>query len=250
MADNDIGLVTDIAIININGIKVDNVRPPKRVVNWYMSPPFQDFRQYMSNYYLFLPFVGIINLDAVRYIGHTLSIDLIYDPRTSNLKYNIMSDGVLMQSHEGSVRVNCPVTAASPMAAARSKLAGAEEALGGMVTAGAGAMGMNGGAILGGLSSAGAGLSEILRPIPKKSTGGFTSSTSVYDSLHIYLMIETPEIYYGDGIIERYGLPDNRYTKIGNLSGYVELTDVDLHVAAADAELDEIRALLSNGVVI
>lgn len=244
------GLATSIALINIPGTKVDSIKPPKRIINVYMYPPYNDFRQYMSNYYLFLPFVGIVSIDAERYINHTMSIDLMFDLKTGNLKYNILSDGVLMQSHEGSVRVNCPVTAASPMAAARSKIAGTEEAIGGIASVALGAYSGNAGAVAGGLQNVGSGLMEILKPVPKKSTGGFTSSTSVYDSLHVYLMIETPEIYFGDGITERYGRPDNRYTKIGNLSGYVELSDIDLHVTATESELEEIKSLLSGGVVI
>lgn len=244
MASIDIvnNLTEALAPIRIPGKRVDTLKPPKTIFNFYMEPAYDDFRQYLSNYYLYLPFVGIIGIDSERYVNHYMSCKLMFDIRTGSMKYDLLSDNVLQESHTGQIRVNFPITAATPYAASMNKMMSGAEAV-------VGAAGVASGN-LSSLASVGTGLMDVVKPIQKKSTGGFTPSVNIFDSLHVYLMVETPEIYYGDGIVERYGLPDNRYVTLGELSGYVELNDVDLHVTATDAEIDEIRGLLSGGVVI
>lgn len=228
--------------ITVNGTRVDSMKPPKTVFSYYMQSSYDDWRKYMSNYYLYLPFVGVVTLDAERYIGHTMSCKLIFDIRTGSLKYDVLSDGVLMQSHSGQIRINTPVTAASPYASSMNKVVGAVEAVGG---AGSVMMGN-----LGGISQTSRGFMDAAKPVPKKSTGGFTPSVNVFDSLHVYLMVETPEIYYGDGVLERYGKPDNRFITIGSCSGYVEIADAELHTSATEEEQIEILTLLMQGVII
>ena len=237
--------------IDIMGRQVTRINPPKRCVNIYLEPAYLDWRMYMSNYYLYLPYVGVISIDSERYVGHTLGIDLFFDIRTGNLKYNILSDNVLMESHEGSCRVNLPVSGGSPLQAAKEKIGGlAELAYQGGVAIGSGGANIAKGVMTGNPLEGAKGLYNIIKPTPKNSTGGFSPSTAIQDSLHIYLMVETPEIYFGDGIQSRYGYPDNRFVSLGSVSGYVEVGDVELRTRATETEQNEILALLMQGVII
>lgn len=245
MSNNDLlGKLVSSTELRVSGLRVNSAKPPKRVFNYYMEPAFDDWRRYMANYYLYLPYVGVVGIDAEKYVGHTMSLDLIFDTRTGSLKYNLLCDNVVLNSYAGDVRISMPVTASSPFSASRNRVVTATETGVGAITS------MARGNFIGAIEGTAKGLMDITKPLQKNSLGGYSPSTSVFDSLHVYLIVEAPEIYYGDGIVERYGLPDNRYETIGNLSGYVELTDVDLHVVATDAEIDEIKSLLFGGVVI
>lgn len=247
MADNALAtLWKEAGYIDIMGRQVDRVNGPKRCVSMYMQPAYDDFRMYMANYYLYLPFVGIVNLDAEKYLLHTMSVDLIFDIRTGNLKYNILSDNVLMDSFAGSVRVNMPVSGGSPLQAAQYRMAGMAR----MAFDTSKAVGSGGATLVEDGNTMAKGLFNLIKPTPKGTQGQFSPSTAIKDSLHIYLMVETPEIYYGDGIEERYGYPDNRFVSIGSCTGYVEIADVELNTSATESEQEEIKSLLMGGIVV
>lgn len=226
--------------LTVSGKRVTKISPPKRVCDYYFKPPFNDWRLYMSNYYLYLPYVGVITLDAERYINHQLNIDLIFDIRTGNLKYNLLSDGTLMESHEGSIRVNFPVTSASPYASASHKIASVEQAIGGVVGVASGNYTQ--------ITSVATGVINAVKPAPKKPTGGFTSGTAVNDSLHIYLLVETPEIYVDENLINNYGRPCNIWSTIGSHTGYIQIDDIRLTGDIPADDKEEILATLKSGV--
>lgn len=245
MANDDLfGKLVLTRELSISGERVVSAKPPKRIFNYFLQPAYDDWRQYMCNYYLYLPYVGVVSLEAEKYVNHTVSADLIFDIRTGSLKYNILCDATVLDSYAGNVRISMPVTAASPFAASMNRVVTATE-----TTVGTAVNVANKNAV-GAVMGAGRGLMEIVKPLQKKSTGGYSPSTSIFDSLHVYLIAEAPEIYYGDGIQERYGKPDNRFTRIGSNSGYVEIADVDLRTSATESEQEEIKSLLLSGVVI
>lgn len=245
MANNDFfGKVISSTELTVSGLRVDRAKPPKRIFNYFLQPAYDDWRQYMCNYYLYLPYVGVVGIDAEKYVNHMLSADLIFDIRTGSLKYNILCDATVLDSFAGNVRISLPVTAASPFSASMNKVVTATETTVGTVLNAASGNGV------GAVRDAARGLMEIAKPVQKKSTGGYSPSTSIFDSLHVYLIAEAPEVYYGDGIQERYGYPDNQFETIGSFSGYVEIADAELQTRATETEQNEILTLLMQGVII
>lgn len=245
MANNDFfGKVISSTELTVSGLRVNRPKPPKRIFNYFLQPAYDDWRQYMSNYYLYLPYVGVVGIEAEKYVNHMLSADLIFDTRTGSLKYNILCDATVLDSFTGNVRVSLPVTAASPFSASMNKVVTATETTVGTVLNAAS------GNVSGAVMDYVGGLTEIVKPVQKKSTGGYSPSTSIFDSLHVYLIAEAPEVYYGDGIQERYGYPDNQFGTIGSFSGYVEIADAELQTRATETEQNEILTLLMQGVII
>lgn len=245
-----LGTILQSVDVQVSGYRVNNINPPKTVASMYLQPAYNDWRQYMANYYLYLPFIGVIPLDSAKYVNHEFSIDLLFDVRTGNLKYNLKSDDVVLESHEGCIRVNMPVTASSPYAAAHAKIGGVTETVNSSIGAILSAKSGNVMGVINGVEGTAKGIMDIVKPVQQTANGGFTPSTSIYDSLHIYLITETPEIYYGDGIESRYGYPDNRFISIGSCSGYVEIADVELNTSATESEQEEIKSLLMGGIVV
>lgn len=243
--------IVDSVAITINGTEVVRCKPPKTVVSRYIAPIYDDWRQYYTNYYLYLPFVGIVSLDAERYVGHTLTVRLFVDVRTANIKFYILSDDVLMEQYESSCRVSLPCSSASPYSATRSKVASAEQLLVGDTVGLVGSIAS--GSVGGGYGSVKQGVKDaynIISPIPKKSVGSFSPSTSIYDSLHVYLMTETPEIIVDEALKSNYGMPCNIWSSIGSHSGYLEVDDIRLKGAIPPDDKAEIMSALQNGIYV
>lgn len=242
--------VIDSVAITINGTEVKRSKAPKTVVSRYINPIYDDWRQYYTNYYLYLPFVGIVALDSEKYVGHTLTVRLFVDVRTANVKYYILSDDVLMEQYESSCRVSLPCSSASPYSATRSKVASAEQLLKDTVTTATGIGTGNAGAVAGSLRNGISSAYGIIQSIPKKSVGSFSPSTSIYDSLHVYLMTETPEIIVDEGLKSNYGMPCNIWSSIGSHSGYLEVDDIRLKGAIPPDDKAEILNALKSGIYV
>lgn len=194
--------------------------------------------------------MGIVALDSEKYVGHTLTVRLFVDVRTANVKYYILSDDVLMEQYESSCRVSLPCSSASPYSATRSKVASAEQLLKDTVTTATGIGTGNAGAVAGSLRNGISSAYGIIQSIPKKSVGSFSPSTSIYDSLHVYLMTETPEIIVDEGLKSNYGMPCNIWSSIGSHSGYLEVDDIRLKGAIPPDDKAEILNALKSGIYV
>lgn len=245
MANNDFfGKVISSTELTVSGLRVNRPKPPKRIFNYFLQPAYDDWRQYMSNYYLYLPYVGVVGIEAEKYVNHMLSADLIFDTRTGSLKYNILCDATVLDSFTGNVRVSLPVTAASPFSASMNKVVTATETTVGTVLNAAS------GNVSGAVMDYVGGLTEIVKPVQKKSTGGYSPSTSIYDSLHVYLITETPEIIVDEGLKSNYGMPCNIWSSIGSHSGYLEVDDIRLRGAIPPDDKAEILNALKSGIYV
>lgn len=242
--------IVDSTAVTINGTEVKRCKPPKTVVSRYIAPIYNDWRQYYTNYYLYLPFVGIVALESERYVGHTLTVRLFVDVRTANIKFYILSDDVLMEQYESSCRVSLPCSSASPYSATRSKVASAEQLLTNTVGVASGVATGNTGAVVGSIRSGVSNAYGVIQPIPKKSVGSFSPSTAIYDSLHIYIMTETPEIIVDEGLKNNYGMPCNIWSSIGSHSGYIEVDDIRLKGAIPPDDKAEILNALKSGIYV
>lgn len=84
----------------------------KRILNGYVVPHrYNDFRDYMSAYQLYLPYVASISLDASQIVGNSLAVDCYLDVRSGSLKYTVILNGqTMIATASGSIRVDLPVT--------------------------------------------------------------------------------------------------------------------------------------------
>lgn len=222
----------------------------------FISPGFNDFRDFMStNYYINLPYAGIYALDIERYYKKYLTVKASFDIRTGTIKYYLLtsnsdsSDGFVADMYEGSVRMNIPLMSTDTYQAAREKLsstvalAGAAAGLAtgnpfavGSVVAGAGGI-MN------------AGL-ELAKEPTKHCSGNFSSASGLVDSKQVYLIIEQTEISYPSALKSTYGVPDNRIDKVGAMNGFVQVDDIILKSSARESLKEKAIAALKEGVFV
>lgn len=239
----------------------------------YIDGTFNDFRDYFANYYLYMPYVGIVQLDINQYLYHQLTIKALFDARTGNIKYVLLCDGVMTDQYEGCARVSLPITGADAYTSALTKIGGAVDIASGVASTiwSAGSIGVAGtksaiketgedlkeldtsnmlSTTLGNVGKISEGVKDLVKASPKSTTGGFSSGTGFSDQIDFYLIIEQTEIEYPENLVAQYGIPDNDVASIGNYSGYIECDSVKLRTNATATERAEILNILSGGVII
>lgn len=83
---------------------------------------FNDFRDYQSKIFLFMPFIGTDELDPRLYIGHALSLVYRVDYNTGSVIAEIKRDGLTMETKNGTISITVPFLAAN-MGAYQNQLA-------------------------------------------------------------------------------------------------------------------------------
>lgn len=227
----------------------------KRIINSAFIPHRNnDFRDYMSAFQLYLPYVASISLDASQIVGNSLTIDCYLDVRSGSLKYTVLLNGqTIIATASGSIRVDLPVTRIDKDTTTGAQLMQGATNL--LTTTGAGAvMGGGVGAVVGGVVGAvNMGVSaytQLKKPNPVSVSGGSGGSVQLDDPLGVYLIEYIPDIVIEPGIVGAYGRPSNKWATIGSNSGYVEVTDCRLNSTASESEKAEIIALLQSGVIV
>lgn len=195
---------------------------------------FEDWRDYESNYYLYLPYVGITNIDINKYIYKTMSCKVAVDVRTGQIKYYLLANNKLIDTFETVCRVSLPMTTTNMYSNTREKLDNITNAVTSIATA------QDPNAIFDALK------------LPKMTTSGNCSPSNAWiDPSICYLIIQSPEYVY-EGVTSVYGMPDNKISTIGSLSGYVEADDVVLAGCGdcSENEKNIIKNLIREGIFV
>lgn len=212
---------------------------------------FNDWRDWQSEYYLSLPYVGKnIHINKEVYLYHLLECDVSVDLRTGQIKYFIKCDGVVTDTYEGVCRISMPIQTTNNYSYAREKLDACASVLGGSVGAVMNAASGNPTGIIGNVTGVVDGLLDLDKVNPINTTGNCSPSNAWNDPLECYLIVQTPEFEYSQNIPNTYGYPANYVGNIGNQSGYIECRSVFLKSSATETEQNEILQLLANGIII
>lgn len=212
---------------------------------------FNDWRDWQSEYYLALPYVGRnIHINKEVYLYKLLECDVSVDIRTGQIKYFLKCNGVVTDTFEGVCRISMPIQTTNNYSFAREKLGAAASVVTGIIGGAANiATGNIGGAIGNAIGVAESTL-DLEKNKPINTTGNCSPANAWNDPLECYLIVQTPEYEYSTNIKNTYGLPANYVGTVGGQSGYVECENVFLKTGATEQEQSEILTLLSNGVII
>lgn len=248
----------------IRDINLDRVTSVNRVTmlgGYKVAPIYDDWRDTLTRYYLYLPFCGTVELENYKVLNKTLSIDCLFDVRTGNMKFYVLADECLINTATGSCRVDFPVSATNPVSKAQEIRQGAnnivswgydsiksiggsikqgqKNTLGSMLNGGAdlpqqtlanggSVLGAVGGSLVSGIQTVPQALYDIHKPSPTSFSGSYSGGTSIDDPLDFYLYMVVPSIEYDEGILSNYGRPCNTWATIGSQSGYIKCDDVKL----------------------
>lgn len=227
------------------------------IVNQKIMPIYRDFRDYNNvSYQLFLPYYGVVPLNN-DIVGNVLKIECKFDALSSQLKYYLFNNGVLINNYECPVGRHIAVIGNDWVDKSTRNI---ETTLSGAVGT---ATGLVGGVTslasgdIGGInsvsSSVGTFLSSfknVMQPPNVSYSGTTTSGMNIYDPMSVFLIVEQYETIKPNNLNIEYGVPCYKIDKMSICRGYTEIADIKLRTFATDEERNEIINLLRAGVII
>ena len=194
----------------------------------------------------YLPFVGIVRLNAADLIGKAVNITATVDVLTGSILYNIKVDNQILYMYNGMGAVQLPLSSANYSGIFSTLASIAGSAISGFSLGGA--IGAIGGAASAGITSvAGGGLSHQV-----EKSGSVGSNAGAMGVKKPYLIITRNKPYNPAAYNKFYGYPANSTAqRLGNLSGYTRIKDVRISgIHCTQAEKEEIEKLLKEGVIL
>lgn len=234
----DSGVGAAVVTSQFTDVDCGTVQVPERLHNATDYSPF-------TTLHIYLPFVGIVELDTNECMNAYLHVKyrvdvytgtcvaLIYARRTVDLPQE-----QLLYSFSGNCAQTLPLTASS-FAGAISALLGLAGA--GVSVASGGAMGIAAGAM-----SAAHSLTQEMVHI--QHSGGLSSNAGILSPRTPFLILSRQYGYDASAYAQFYGYPANKTVYIGNCSGFIKCKEVIFNGTCTQTEAEEIVSLLKDGV--
>ena len=241
---------------------------------------YGDYRDYepYCKLAVMLPYCGTHELKISNYINKTITIKYAVDVTTGACTAYIFADGIIIDSFDGSMQVNRPVTAndqqrqtsavfdglmktgVSAVGTVAQVASGVSAGMGAAAEIGAGAAGMpTAGAISGAISGGGGALgtigqaantlqASIDNPISTRgSYGGILGLFGVQSPYFIFAWLRTVEPANEINVV---GKPSGTGQTVGAFGGFLQTSAFQLAAGftGTDKEAEEIYNIVSNGI--
>lgn len=209
---------------------------------------FADYQPY-TRAKLFLPFVGYVPIEPEYWQNGSLAVDYRFNVRDGSFMAFVrafpdMSKGYRMPgqvigSYGGNACIHIPLTGLNYSSMISGIVGGAAATMASVA---------GGGGIA---ASAAAALNTAAAAPQVQSSNGYTGASAFLGIRYPFLIIERSIPQYSAKYQHDVGMPSYIATQLGNASGFVKVTDVDLSgFQATDAEKAEIRKLLAAGIYV
>lgn len=194
---------------------------------------------------LYLPFIGIVDLDTSDVMRGTVSVvyhvDVITGACLAEVKVTRDGAGGTLYQFAGDASVRYPISSGSYMGI----VAGIASAVGGIASAvmtGGATLPMAAGSIAGGMSGA---------KTQVQHSGSFSGNAGAMGAKKPYLIIERPQTLIADGFGNYQGKAANVVRTVSQCSGYFKMSDVhtDSISGASASEVQAIKTALESGVI-
>ena len=194
---------------------------------------------------LYLPFIGIVQLDTADVMRGTVSVvyhvDVITGACLAEVKVARDGGGGTLYQFSGDAAVRYPISSGSYMGVVSGVLGVVGGIASGIMSGGA-TLPMAAGAIAGGLSGA---------KTQVQHSGSFAGNAGAMGGKKPYLIIERPQSAVAENYGAYQGTGANSIASVGAMSGYFKMTDV--HAAnvngASEAEIASIVQTLESGAI-
>mgnify|MGYP004638598975 FL=1 len=184
---------------------------------------------------LYLPFIGIVPLDVADVTRSSISVKYGVDVLTGACLASVSvqrdnAGGVLYQ-YSGNCACQYPLSSGSYM---------------GMLTGAIGAVGSLAKGNIFGTALSIAGMHTSI-----EHSGGFSGNAGAMGGKKPYLIVSRPQTAMNDGFPAIQGYPSNVFVTLGSCTGYVQVADCHVeNISATDKELEKIKQLLKEGVIL
>lgn len=194
---------------------------------------------------LYLPFIGIVQLDTADVMRGTVSVvyhvDVITGACLAEVKVTRDGGGGTLYQFSGDAAVRYPISSGSYMGVVSGVLGVVGGIASGIMSGGA-TLPMAAGAIAGGLSGA---------KTQVQHSGSFAGNAGAMGGKKPYLIIERPQSAVADGYGAYQGKGANSIASVGAMSGYFKMTDIHTEniSGASEAEIASIVQTLESGAI-
>jgi hypothetical protein len=211
----------------------------KKVINGFtIAPLFNNFLDYepYTKISVFLPFIGIKELQPSQIMNKVLSLEYVVDIVTGICKCIVKSGGKQIADYDGSIGIDIPITSSNR---AQIELSYITSALG---VVGSVAMGSP-------LGVVGSVLSGASSSYHSETKGTSSPTTGVYGALTPFVIFDRPKYTLPSTYGKTKGFVCNKTCTIGSLSGFTVCHEnVKLSgISCTNEELEEIKSLLTSG---
>ena len=209
---------------------------------------FGDARDYSpyTQVYCYLPFIGIVELNADDVVNSTLGIKYKIDVLTgcclAQLTVKKYGLNAVLYTYTGNCAVQMPITSGNYLSTVSSLL--------GAVVSGAAAVATGGALAPVAVGAAANAMGGGARASVAMS-GSLGSNAGAMGIRKPYLIIKRVESADANGYNEFYGYPTNKRVNLSQLTGYVRVKEINLSgTNATEDEQNEIVTLLKEGVIL
>ena len=241
--------------VNIKCGYIDSGCPAAQVTGQYVTINCGtvNVREYYGNVFdyspyteisLYLPFIGIVKLDVADVMRGKVTViyhvDVITGACLADVKVSRDGENSVMYQYSGSAIVTYPISSGSYASMVTGVLSLAAGVAGTIMTGGAAAPALIGGAV---------GLSHLHTDVQK--SGGFSGSPGAMGCKKPYLIISRAQDANPADFEKYEGKPASKTVRLGDCSGFVKVKVINIdNVPATYGELDQIVALLKTGVIL
>ena len=214
-----------------------------------------DYSPY-ATVHLYLPFVGIVELDTDEVMNSTIGVKYTVDVYTGTCLAEVsitrspdMTVTKILYTFSGNCSQEIPITSASHagwMQALLGLAAGAATIASGGTLAAVGAAVAGEKAITSGVLHMGGSLAHEMVHIAH--SGSLSSNAGIMGQRNPYAIIGRRKGYDANGYNDIYGYPANKTVFLVNCTGYVRVKAIDLQSAATEDEKQEILQWLQSGI--
>lgn len=212
---------------------------------------FLDYAPY-SKFSLYLPYIGVKDMDANDFVGHTISILYHGDVVTGGVTAYVLKDGSVMYQYSGCCALTVPLNADSWGTTISGAIQIATTLIGGHALSSAGkgfaakradVMAATGAANI-------ASNPSLLSPQVMRS-GAISGGAGCMASQKPFVIREAVRFHTTEGYNTITGYPSYYYRPLSSMHGFTSVLDVHLHgVPGTHQELAEIEDLLKEGVIL
>lgn len=220
---------------------------------------YLDYSPY-SKAYVYLPFIGIVEVDVDDIVGHAINILYHVDSYNGSCisQITVAKDNYTNTIYQfsGNCAVDLPLAGGSQSAIRAGLISAAAYGIGSTINGivGGAARGGGVGAVAGGITGAVGGIANgIANVVSQKSTvqhsGSFGASYGAMGIKKPYIIIRRPIQKLVNGYQHDYGFPAHKRVLIGSCTGFLRVREVNVQsTLATDDEKKRIEELLKEGV--
>lgn len=232
----------------------------------FISPVYNDFRDYRIKLFISLPYCGVHELNISKFLNHYLEVYYAVDITTGACSAHVLADGISYgDTFDGFMASQRPITALDQTAYLNSVMSSvssivhreagmisdAKSAIAGVATGNTkgATSGPSGIDISSGAISDLYNLSQAVKDMPMTSRGGFAGCLGFFGNQQIHIITVQSKTVKPSLEQQIVGYPSHVSQRIGNFSGFLKTSAINLNNFSGTAqELEDIHNALAKGI--